>query len=209
MKGKGHQTKARDSVIAVAGEGDNDRQVLSHIIRALHPKARIVNVKRKFVLREADKQLTPRVDELRRLAQAAAARSELAGVVVHVDLDLVNEDEYTKVRQRITSELGKAFTCPSALALAAWETEAWLMQFPAAFSKVNAGWLLKAKYRGCDLSKVHDPKKRLKEHSWNPRYDDSDAPRIMEKAFGPDGRLMQPDGRNRSYDEFLAELTAW
>ncbi|MFE0919242.1 hypothetical protein ACFW24_15830 [Streptomyces nigra] len=165
MKGNGKNRRGKDSVIVVAGEGDNDRKVLWHLIRALRPDAKIVNIKKKTVLREADKELTPRIDEIRRLAQAASARSELAGIVVHVDLDLVNEKKYQEVRRRISTEMRRNFSCPSAVALAAWEMEAWLMQFPAAFAKVNNGWILKAKYqKGCDLTKVHDPKARLKEH---------------------------------------------
>ncbi|MDT0442867.1 hypothetical protein [Streptomyces johnsoniae] len=208
MSGKG-STKGKSPVIVVAGEGDNDRQVLRHLIRAVRQDAKILNIKKKTALRLADKELTPRVNEIRRLAQVAAARSELTGIVVHVDLDTVDEDQYVRVRARIGAELRKAFSCPSALALAAWETEAWLMQFPAAFGKVNAGWVLKDRYRGCDLSKVHDPKKRLKEHSWKPPYEESDAPRVMENALGSDGKLLVPDGKNRSFEEFMAELTRW
>ncbi|MCW2900075.1 MAG: hypothetical protein JWO67_2340 [Streptosporangiaceae bacterium] len=209
MTTKGKSGRKKNSVIVVAGEGEYDRQVLRHLIRALHPDAKIVNVKRKTVLTHADKQLSPRVDELRRLAQAASVTSELAGIVVHVDLDVVDEAQYVKVRERISSEFRKAFTCPSALALAAFETEAWLMQFPAAFSKVNHSWILKAKYKGCDLAKIDKPKERLREHPWNPPYSESDAPLIMENALSQDGQLMQPDGRNRSYQEFVTELAAW
>ncbi|WP_432586693.1 hypothetical protein ABVG11_12660 [Streptomyces sp. HD1123-B1] len=209
MKGKGKNYKGKDSVIVVAGEGDNDRKVLWHLIRALRPDAKIVNIKKKTALRDADKELTPRVDELRRLAQAASIRSELAGFVVHVDLDLVHEEKYKEVRRRISTELRRHFSCPSAVALAAWETEAWLMQFPSAFAKVNASWVLKEKYRGCDLSKVPKPKERLKEHPWKPPYSESEAPSIIEKAFGQDGKLIQPDGRNHSYEEFITELAGW
>ncbi|REH24203.1 hypothetical protein SAMN05428941_6102 [Streptomyces sp. 2114.2] len=210
MKGKGNSSRRKDSVIVVAGEGDFDRKVLWHLIRAFRPDTKIVNIKDKTSLREADKELTPRIDRLRKLAQAASVRSELAGIVVHVDLDLVNAEEYEKVRRRISAELRKNFACPSAVALAAFEMEAWLMQFPAAFAKVNNGWILKAKYqKGCDLTKIHKPKERLKEHAWTPPYLESDAPRIMEKAFGKDGKLMQPDGKNRSYEEFITELAGW
>ncbi|KPH98284.1 hypothetical protein OV450_0924 [Actinobacteria bacterium OV450] len=208
MSPKGKPTKQNRPVIVVAGESENDRQVLHHLIRSLHPGKKIVNVRRKTVLSTAEKQLSPRVDELRRLANTAAVGAALAGIVVHVDLDAVDEAQYVKVRERITSELNKAFPCPSALALAAYETEAWLMQFPQAFSNLNSGWTLHSRYRGCDLTRVNDPKKRLVEHRWNPSYRESDAPRIMEKAFA-EGKLMKPDGKNRSYQEFMDELSAW
>ncbi len=195
-------------VIVVAGEGDYDRQVLQHLIRATHPGTKISNIRRKFVLTEADKQLSPRIDELRRLAKTAAVGAELSGIVVHVDLDVVDEERYVKVRERLTSELRKNFSCPFALALAAFETEAWLMQFPEAFTSFNAGWTLKDKYRGCDLTKVDKPKERLREHSWKPSYEESHAPLVMEKAF-ENGTLMEPDGQNRSYREFIHELRSW
>ncbi|MEU1801387.1 hypothetical protein [Streptomyces sp. NPDC019937] len=209
MKDKAKNYRGNKSVIVVAGEGNYDRQVIWHLIRAFRPDAKIVNIRDKTALREADKELTPRIDKLRRLAQAASVRSELAGIVVHVDLDDVNKDTYSEVRKRISTELRKTFSCPSAVALAAFETEAWLMQFPSAFAKVNASWVLKEKYRGCDLSKVDYPKERLKEHPWKPRYSESEAPRIMEKAFDQDGKLIQPDGKNYSYEEFITELAGW
>ncbi|WP_406401447.1 hypothetical protein [Streptomyces uncialis] len=166
-----------------------------------------MNIKKKTSLSPAEEQLSPRVERLRTLANSAAVGAELMGIVVHVDLDAVDENRYVKVRQRIAGELDK-FPCPFALALAAWETEAWLMQFPRAFSKVNAGWTLKDRYRGCDLQKIHDPKRALREHSWRPPYEDADAPRIMEKAF-EEGVLMEPEGRNRSYQDFIGELSSW
>ncbi|MFD7474831.1 hypothetical protein ACFV8Z_22340 [Streptomyces sp. NPDC059837] len=209
MKGKGKAGPKKDSVIVVAGEGDFDRKVLWHLVRAFRPDAKIVNLRDKTCLGPADKELTPRIDKLRRLVQAASLRSELAGLVVHVDLDLVNEEKYVEVRKRISDELQNAFSCPSAVALAAFETEAWLMQFPSAFTKVNSGWVLKARYKSCDLAKIHDPKKVLREHPWKPPYQVSDAPRIMEKALGVDGKVIRPEGKNRSYDEFVAELAAW
>ncbi|MFH9871191.1 hypothetical protein ACH4NT_34605 [Streptomyces lydicus] len=209
MKGKGKTGGKKDSVIVVAGEGNFDREVLRHLVRAFRPDAKIVNLRDKTYLRDADKQLTPRIDRLRTLVQGASARAELAGIVVHVDLDLVNEEKYREIRRRISAELRNAFACPLAIALAAFEMEAWLMQFPSAFTKVNSSWALKARYKGCDLAKVHDPKKVLREHSWRPPYQVSDAPRIMEKALGADGKVIRPEGKNRSYDEFVAELAAW
>ncbi|WKD32084.1 hypothetical protein [Streptomyces xanthophaeus] len=208
MSPKGRPNKENRPVIVVAGESENDRQVLHHLIRSLHPGKKIVPIRRKTVLSTAEKHLSPRVDELRRLAKTAAVGADLAGIVVHVDLDTVDEARYVKVRERITSELSKVFPCPSALALAAYETEAWLMQFPKAFSRLNSGWTLHSRYRGCDLTKVDDPKKKLMDHRWVPSYRESDAPRIMEKAF-LEGELMKPDGKNRSYQEFMDELSAW
>ncbi|MFF0001007.1 hypothetical protein [Streptomyces avermitilis] len=209
MKGKGKAGPRKNPVIVVAGESNFDREVLSHLLRAFRPNTKIVNIKEKTYLREADKELTPRIDRLRTLVQGASARAELAGIVVHVDLDLVNEEKYHEVRARIKNELENTFECPLAVALAAFEMEAWLMQFPSAFTKVNSTWVLKARYQGCDLTKVHDPKKVLREHSWRPAYDVSDAPRIMEKALGDDGKVIPPRGRNQSYEDFVSELAAW
>ncbi|MEV8446681.1 hypothetical protein [Streptomyces parvus] len=209
MKGKGKAGPRKNPVIVVAGESNFDREVLSHLLRAFRPNTKIVNIKEKTYLREADKQLTPRIDRLRTLVQGASVRGELAGVVVHVDLDLVNDQKYREVRSRIKNELRNTFRCPLAVALSAFEMEAWLMQFPSAFTEVNSTWVLKAQYKRCDLTKVHDPKKVLREHSWTPAYDVSDAPRIMAKALGTDGKVISPVGKNQSYEDFITELAAW
>ncbi|GHE85117.1 hypothetical protein ACF05X_00620 [Streptomyces werraensis] len=208
-KVKGKAGGKKDAVIVVAGEGDFDRKVLWHLVRAHRPDAKIVNLRDKTSLGPADKQLTPRINRLRTLVQGASVRAELAGLVVHVDLDLVDEEKYVEVRTRISNELRNTFSCPLAVALAAFEMEAWLMQFPSAFAKVNSTWVLKSRYKGCDLAKVHDPKKVLREHPWRPPYQVSDAPRIMEKALDKDGKVISPVGKNRSYEDFIAELAAW
>ncbi|OKK22737.1 hypothetical protein AMK16_06665 [Streptomyces sp. CB00455] len=209
MRPKARAGKGKSPVIVVAGEGKNDRQVLRHLIAAVHPGAKIVNVNKKTALSQADTSLSPRVAELRRLSQAASVGAELAGVVVHVDLDAVDDAKYLRVRERISAELRKEFGCPSALALAAFEMEAWLMQFPSAFTKVNSRWILKARYKGCDLSRVDTPKEKLRDHGWNPPYDESFAPDIMEHVFASKDGHMEPDGKNRSYEEFMAELRSW
>ncbi|MFE9562867.1 hypothetical protein ACFYM0_17375 [Streptomyces sp. NPDC006487] len=209
MRPKVRGAKGKSPVIVVAGEGDNDRQVLRHLIAAVHPGAKIVDVKKKTALSQADTSLSPRVAELRRLSQARSVGAELAGIVVHVDLDAVDDAKYIRVRQRISAELRKEFNCPSALALAAFEMEAWLMQFPSAFTKVNSRWILRERYRGCDLTKVDTPKEKLRDHGWNPPYEESSAPEIMGHVFGSKDGHMEPDGKNRSYEEFMAELRSW
>ncbi|MFI1153585.1 hypothetical protein [Streptomyces sp. NPDC020817] len=209
MRPKARGGKGKSPIIVVAGEGDNDRQVLRHLITAVHPGAKIVNLKKKTILSQADTSLSPRVAELRRLSQAASVGAELAGIVVHVDLDAVDDAKYIRVRERISAELRKEFGCPSALALAAFEMEAWLMQFPSAFTKVNSRWVLKARYKGCDLTKVDTPKEKLKDHDWDPPYEERAAPEIMGHVFGSKDGAMAPDGKNRSYEEFMAELRAW
>ncbi|MEU2720725.1 hypothetical protein [Streptomyces smyrnaeus] len=131
--------KAGKKVIALAGESRYDRQVLRHLIPALHPGRcpEFVEIKKSIKLSQATTQLTPRVDELRRLAQSQAKlkNAALVGVALHVDLDRVTDDKYTRDRETIAAELRRAFTCQSALALAAVEMEAWLLLFPKAFTK--------------------------------------------------------------------------
>ncbi|MGX9227507.1 hypothetical protein ACWV95_17105 [Streptomyces albus] len=42
----------------------------------------------------------------------------------------------------------------------------------------------------------------------NPRYRESDGPEIASKALAH-GLLAEPDGSNRSYSDFIADLSGW
>ncbi|MEU2234825.1 hypothetical protein [Streptomyces vietnamensis] len=201
------------SVIIVAGESDNDREVLRHLIRALHPGPcpKIEIIKDKIRLAAAIDQLSPRVETLRKnaLAKAKDCRAELAGVVVHADLDGVADENYDRVRARVSAQLANGLPCPSALALAAVEMEAWLMQFPDAFPKVRRGWAMRPEDCRRDLAYVPNPKEHLQRHLGKPPYRESDSPLIMEAAVKNGHVSATPKGNNRSFRDFAAELSAW
>lgn len=202
------------SVIVVAGEGPYDREVLQILIPALLPKPcpKVVQIKSNDMrLHKANLRLKPRVDELRILANTLADShgAELAGIVVHVDLDGVVDEEYDKVRKRLSDAFKNAFHCRTALALAAWEIEAWLMLFPEAFTKVRSSWRLKSKDTNRDLGMTSNAKETLRAFLEGQRYRESDAPKVMRAAIVEGEVKPNIHGRNRSYMEFVQELQGW
>jgi hypothetical protein len=205
------------SVIVIAGEGQNDRDVLKHLVPALGPwprtrRPKLVEIKTKMALSKAQNQLVPRLDKLRLLANGLAqkAQAQLAGVVVHVDLDTVIDERYDERRRQLASGLRKTFGCDTALALAADEMEAWLMLFPDAFGKVRPGWRLSDQDRRRDLGAIAEgSKERLKAQLTQPPYRESDAPEVMKAAVAHHLLTTCDPGRNRSYADFAAELGQW
>ncbi|MGW5582995.1 hypothetical protein [Streptomyces sp. NPDC003857] len=201
------------SVIVVAGEDPYDCEVLQHLIPELYPgSCPEVRFMRKPVrLARAQATLSPRLQEIKRFAQGRADPAKLAGVVIHVDFDAVTDENYDKVRRRITEEMRATFKgcCPSALALAAWEMEAWLMLFPEAFPKVNPGWQLKEAERRRDLGQITKAKEHLVKCLGKPPYSVSHAPKIMKEAVKGRHVSARPSGNNRSFRDFADELAAW
>ncbi|MFE3861744.1 hypothetical protein ACFXPT_15075 [Streptomyces goshikiensis] len=201
------------SVIIVAGESDNDREALRHLIRALHPDPcpKVEMIKDKIKLAAAIDQLSPRVETIRKnaLARAKDCGAELAGVVIHADLDQVADETYDRVRERVTLQLRKGLPCKFALALAAVEMEAWLMQFPDAFPKVRSGWTMRPEDCGKDLAYLPNPKEHLQRHLGKPLYRTSDSPLIMAAAVQHGHVSARPSGNNRSFRDFADELASW
>ncbi|CBG73579.1 hypothetical protein SCAB_65781 [Streptomyces scabiei 87.22] len=197
----------------VAGEGENDFKVLQHLIPALHPGVcpEVKFMRKPVRLARAQATLSPRLQQIKRFAQGHADTARLAGVVIHVDFDAVADESYESVRRRITEEMRATFKdcCPSALALAAYEMEAWLMLFPEAFPKVKPGWNLKEAERRRDLGKLVKAKEHLTKCLGKPPYSESHAPKIMEEAVRGGHVTARPAGNNRSYRDFADEMTRW
>ncbi|MEU8674419.1 hypothetical protein [Streptomyces sp. NPDC048560] len=209
------QRDKKKRFIAVAGEGLFDRKVLGHLISELHPGTcpKIVHIGKQIHLAAADRQLRPRLDELRRLAQAMerSQGATLAAIAVHVDFDGVEGPDYAKTRQRISSELENMFSpgCDTALALSAFEMEAWLMLFPDAFPKVRPGWKLSAQECRRNLGMIENAKEHLKRLLKQPPYRESDAPAIAEQAARLKLVVPAPSGTSRSYVDFAGDLSKW
>ncbi|MFI0037919.1 hypothetical protein ACH4NS_20885 [Streptomyces mutabilis] len=196
----------------MAGESDNDRAVLQHLIPALYPRCpKVVAINDKIKLAPALLQLSPRVETLRdsALRMAAGCDAELVGVVVHADLDEVSNQRYEQVRERITSQMRKILPCHSALALSAVEMESWLMLFPDAFPKVRRGWAMRPEDRRKDLTMLANPKEHLKRHLGKPPYRESDSPKIMAEAVKLRQVSARPPGNNKSFRDFADQLAAW
>lgn len=202
----------RRSVIVVAGEGDYDRKVLQHLIPALHPGQcpEVRMMKKPIRLARAQSKLSPRLQDIKNHALALADTAELAGIVIHADLDGVADDSYTKLRHRINEEMRSTFKgTPSALALAAYEIEAWLMLFPDAFPKVKPHWKVRDADCRRDLAKLEKAKEHLVKYLGKPPYRESDAPAIMQAAVQGGHVSPLPAGKNRSYADFVEDLAAW
>ncbi|MFD8864049.1 hypothetical protein ACFV1F_06600 [Streptomyces sp. NPDC059590] len=203
----------KSPIIVVAGESRNDCAVLKKLIPVLYPGAcpNVEEINDEIRLVAAINQLSPRVETIRKraLAKAKDCRADLAGVVVHADLDGVADESYDRVRERVTAQLRRGLPCNSALALAAVEMEAWLMQFPDAFPKVKPGWAMRAEDCGKDLAYLPKPKKHLKKHLGKPLYLESHSPLIMEAAVRHGHVSARPSGNNRSFRDFADELAGW
>ncbi|MFJ4863719.1 hypothetical protein [Streptomyces sp. NPDC088748] len=211
MSRKTAQSRRR-SVIVVAGEGDYDRKVLQHLIPALHPGQcpEVRMLKKPIRLARAQSQLSPRLQKIKQYADALADTAELAGIVIHADLDGVADDGYERLRRRISEEMRGVFKgTPSALALAAYEIEAWLMLFPDAFPKVRPGWKVREADCRRDLAKLEKAKEHLVKYLGTPAYRESDAPAIMQAAVQGGHVSHRPAGKNRSYLDFADEMAAW
>lgn len=218
MKGarRGRGGIPQRSVIVVAGEHTNDRTVVARLIRELCPglPSEIAEIRDDVRLKQATgANLTARVRTLVRKANAKATsrQAELAGLVVHEDLDGVTDGRYATVRRTLAEALSSSSPCPTALALAAWETEAWLLLFPDAFPRVHPGWRLPAALTGRDTGMIASPKEALQRRLGTPRFREDDGVRVISAAceLGLVAEAGRIRGGNRSYRDFVAELDQW
>lgn len=166
-------------VIVLAGEDSNDCKIMAEIIKQHHPEL-------------GGARLVP-----------------LIGIVVHEDLDGYTDAEYVRIRAGVAAALSRESPCDSALALAAWESEAWLLLFPDAFPAVRPNWKVPAQLRGRDTGALTSPKEELKRRLGAPSFRESDGPKVAEKARSLGLLASGPTGRNRSYEDFVQEISAW
>lgn len=218
-KGRGRNPAASlkgRGVVVLAGEDQNDCEILAALIRAHRPDiteaAKLVRVNDPVRLRKkTGANLAAAVETLvgKARAKARQQRAELYGVVVHEDLDGVTDSQYVATRNRVADALARQHGASgTAFALAAWESEAWLLLFPDAFPHVRGRWKVPAKLRAKDSGRLKDPKEELKRNLGSPQFRESDGPLIARAAL-EHGLLVSPVGTNRSYDDFLADLDAW
>lgn len=201
-------------VIVLAGEDSNDCRIVAQILREHHPglgAAKLVEIADPVRLKSASPpDLTARVRTLvgKAKGRALRARAELLGLVVHEDLDGYTDQQYVRVRQAVAAELSRQSPCDTAFALAAWESEAWLLLFPDAFPHVKSRWKVPEDLRNRDTGTLKDPKKVLREKLGPPVFRESDGPAIAEAAR-TEGLLSSPTGTNRSYADFITDLRRW
>lgn len=201
-------------MIVVAGEHTNDRKIVTHLVRALCPglEAEIVEISDDVRLKSATgDRLAQRVQILVKKAKAKALskKADLSGLIVHEDLDGVTDNKYDAVRKALASAFEHNSPCPTGLALAAWESEAWLLLFPTAFTHVHRGWRIPASLSSRDTGKLSGPKELLQQKLGSPKFREDDGPKVMAAAC-KHGLLVGPiHGSNRSYADFVSDLEPW
>ncbi|MEW2453499.1 hypothetical protein [Streptomyces albus] len=205
------------NIVVLAGESSNDRRILASFIKATRPDlaSAVVLAEITDPVRLRKKSGTELIASASTLVKKARGKAKLkngrlVGIAVHEDMDACPGPAYDRARKAVSSALSKASggTCESVYALAAAETEAWLLLFPAAFSLHNPSWSFPVAWKGKDTGRRQTPKEDLEVVLKNPRYRESDGPEIASKAL-THGLLAEPDGSNRSYSDFIADLSGW
>ena len=202
-------------VIVLAGEDSNDCRIVAEIIKQHHPalgNARLVELSDNTRLKMATgPDLTARVRPIIGKAKGRALRATgpLVGLVIHEDLYGYTDAAYTRIRANVAGALSRESPCNSALALAAWESEAWLLLFPNAFPAVRPNWKVPAQLQGRDTGTVKSPKEELKRRLGSPAFRESDGPKIAEQARSLGLLVSGPTGTNRSYKDFVHEVGQW
>lgn len=203
-------------VIVLAGEDQNDCEIMAALIRAHRPElgaaAKLVRINDPVRLRrKSGPDLVAAVRALvgKARAKARQQRADLLGLVVHEDMDGYADAQYDRIRRTITAELsGQSTEFRTALALAAWESESWLLLFPEAFPHVRPRWKVPDRLLDKDTGRVKDAKEELKRGLGPPVFRESDGPAVAREALKH--RLVpSPRGSNRSYADFVGDLTNW
>ncbi|MFE7579123.1 hypothetical protein ACFU5Z_30685 [Streptomyces sp. NPDC057521] len=216
-QGSGRGPRAQEQgVIVLAGEDRNDCEILAALIRAHRPDitdaAKLVRINDPVRLRrKSGPKLTAAVEVLvgKARAKARQQRAELHGFVVHEDLDGYTNAHYEQIRKALAGELARQ--CPgfrTAFALAAWESECWLLLFPEAFPRVHPRWKVPTHLLGKDTGRVKDAKEELRRGLGLPLFRESDGPTVAREAQ-QHGLVPSPRGTNRSYEDFVADLARW
>ncbi|MEO3763423.1 hypothetical protein [Streptomyces sp. B8F3] len=204
-------------MIVFAGEDRNDCAVMADLVRAHRPDlsaaAKLVRINDPVRLRRKsgpDLAEAVRVLVGKARARALQERAKLLGFVVHEDLDGFTNRKYETVRAAVIGALGRECDgkLHTALALAAWESEGWLLLFPDAFPHVKPRWTVPAQLRGRDFGQIKDPKEELKRRLGLPVFRESDGPSVARKALEND-LISAPEGRNDSYNDFIEDLKGW
>ncbi|WNE98877.1 hypothetical protein PS467_27870 [Streptomyces luomodiensis] len=141
--------------------------------------------------------------------KARLKASEFVGIAVHEDMDACPGPAYDSARKSVSNALAKAAGASSSVyALAAAESEAWLLLFPEAFTLYRSSWKIPATWQGKDSGRRQTPKEDLEGLLTSPRFRESDGPEIVSRAL-THGLLVEPKGSNRSYQEFVADISGW
>ncbi|MER6719529.1 hypothetical protein [Streptomyces halstedii] len=141
--------------------------------------------------------------------KARLKSGEFVGIAVHEDMDSCPGPAYDSARKAVSAALAKAAgTSSSVYALAAAESEAWLLLFPKAFTLYRSSWKIPTAWQGKDTGRRQNPKEDIEGLLTGPCFRESDGPKIISAAL-EQGLLDNPEGTNRSYQEFVADISSW
>ena len=203
-------------MVVLAGESANDRRMLAAFIKAAHPElaatVTLTEITDPVRLRKkSGDDLATAAGTLVSKARGKARlkNGEFVGIAVHEDMDACPGPAYDTARNRVSNALTKATGVSSSVyALAAAESEAWLLLFPKAFTLYRSSWRIPAAWQGKDSGRRQTPKEDLEGILTSPRFRESDGPEIVTAALNH-GLLVEPQGSNRSYQEFVADISGW
>lgn len=203
-------------VVVLAGESSNDRRMLASFIKAAHPAlaATVTLTEITDPVRLRKKSGTELATAASILVNKARGKArlkagEFIGIVVHEDMDACPGPTYDTARNAVSMALKKATgTSSSVYALAAAESEAWLLLFPDAFTRYHSSWKIPAAWQGKDSGRRQRPKEDLENLLTSPRFRESDGPEIASTAL-KNGLLARTKGNNRSYQEFIQDICRW
>ncbi|MCW8216827.1 hypothetical protein [Streptomyces griseolus] len=200
----------------LAGESANDRRMLAAFIKAAHPglaaTVTLTEITDPVRLRKkTGPDLATAAGTLVSKARGKARlkSGEFVGIAVHEDMDSCPGPAYDSARKAVSAALAKAAgTSSSVYALAAAESEAWLLLFPKAFTLYRSSWKIPTAWQGKDTGRRQNPKEDIEGLLTGPCFRESDGPKIISAAL-EQGLLDNPEGTNRSYQEFVADISSW
>lgn len=204
------------NVVVLAGESANDRRMLATLIKSAHPglasAVTLTEITDPVRLRKksgADLATAAGTLVSKARGKARLKNGEFVGIAVHEDMDACPGPAYDAARKVVSNALDKATGASSSLyALAAAESEAWLLLFPEAFTLYRPSWRIPTAWQGRDSGHRQTPKEDLESILTSPRFRESDGPEIAAAALDH-GILAAPKGSNRSYQEFVADISGW
>lgn len=213
---RGASRAAGRGIVVLAGESSNDRRMLAAFIKAAHPdladSVSLTEITDPVRLRKksgADLATAANVLVGKARGKARLKAGDFVGIAVHEDMDACPGPAYDTARRAVSAALAKAAGASSSVyALAAAESEAWLLLFPDAFPLFRPSWKLPAQWKGKDTGRRRTPKEDIEAVLTRPHFRESDGPEIVNEALRQ-GLLDRPDGTNRSYSEFVRDLAAW
>jgi hypothetical protein len=212
-RGRSSTVAAKQVIVLVFGEDENDREALRELIVALCPEleSRIETRHRPLVLlRDASPTEIP--DRASQIADAVAAdrvRRDVRCVFAHQDCDDV-EPSHEAVARRIEEALARA-GCPAHAVTPAWEIEAWWFMWPSAVRAYQSSWNIPRRYSGTSVGLIVNAKEEFRRATRaagkrkTREYRESDSPPLAKKVREM-GLARTPEAKSLSYERFVGSV---